>query len=181
MAQAINEAWAMDFVSDALFDGKRLRSLTVMDNYTRECVAIQVDAGIRGEQMVEVMERVCLQRGAPSTIHVDNGPKFISKVLDKWAYEHDVSLDFSRPGKPTDNAYIESVNGRFREECLNANWFLSLDGARHKIEAWRHDYNEVRPHSALDWRTLSEFACQARAAEELLSSEQPDPSTLAPS
>lgn len=145
IAQAINEAWSMDFVSDALFDGRRLHTLTVMDNYTRECLAIHVDAGIRGEQVVEVMERICAQRGTPATIHVDNGPEFISKVLDNWAYEHGVVLDFSRPGKPTDNAYIESFNGRFREECLNANWFLSLEDARCKIEAWRHDYNEVRP------------------------------------
>ena len=100
---------------DALFDGRRLRTLTVMDNYTRECLSIHVDAGIRGEQVVEVIERICAQRGTPFTIHVDNGTEFISKVLDKWAYERGVALYFSRPGKPTDNAYIESFNGRFRE------------------------------------------------------------------
>jgi putative transposase len=174
MAKAINEAWSMDFVSDALFDGRRLRTLTVMDNYTRECLAIYVDASIRGEDVVEVMETLCAQRGAPVCISVDNGPEFISKVLDKWAYEHKVSLNFSRPGKPTDNAYIESFNGRFREECLNANWFLSLEDARNKIEAWRQDYNEVRPHSALDWQTPSGYARQARVCSESVLSQQPD-------
>jgi putative transposase len=158
MPQAINEAWSMDFVSDALFDGRRLRTLTVMDNYTRECLAIHVDARIHGEQVVAVMEDITAQRGVPMSIRVDNGPEFISKVLDKWAYEHGVALDFSRPGKPTDNAYIESFNGRFREECLNANWFLSLEDARCKIDAWRTDYNEARPHSALGWQTPAEFA-----------------------
>lgn len=174
MAKAINEAWSMDFVSDALFDGRRLRTLTVMDNYTRECLAIHVDASIRGEHVVEVMETLCAQRGAPVCISVDNGPEFISKVLDKWAYEHKVSLNFSRPGKPTDNAYIESFNGRFREECLNANWFLFLEDARNKIEAWRQDYNEVRSHSALDWQTPSGYARQARVCSESVLSQQPD-------
>jgi putative transposase len=102
------------------------------------------------------------------------GPEFISKVLDKWAYEHKVSLNFSRPGKPTDDAYIESFNGRFREECLNANWFLSLEDARTKIEAWRRDYNEVRPHSALDWLTPSEYARQTRGCSKTVLSQQPD-------
>jgi len=156
MAQAIDEAWSMDFVSDALFDGRRLRTLTVMDNYTRECLATRADASIRGEHVVEVMRSLCAQPGAPVCISVDNGPEFISKVLDKWACEHKVSLNFSRPGKPTDNAYIESFNGRFREECLNANGYLSPGDARNNIEAWRRDYDEVRSHSALDWLTPSE-------------------------
>jgi putative transposase len=178
IAQAINEVWSMDFVSDALFDGRRLRTLTVLDNYTRECLSIHVDAGIRGEHVVEVMECISANRGLPVTIRVDNGPEFISRVLDKWAYEHGVSLDFSRPGKPTDNAFIESFNGRFREECLNTNWFLSLDDARSKIEGWRNDYNQARPHSALDWQTPAEFARQAREKRESTTSKQPRFPTL---
>ncbi|MNL27396.1 Integrase core domain protein [compost metagenome] len=148
----------MDFVSDALYNGKRFRSLTVVDAYTRECLAIEVDQGIRGEQVVSVLERLRFLRGVPKNIRVDNGPEFISKVLDRWAYENGVTLDFSRPGKPTDNAFIESFNGSFRDECLNVNWFLSLDDARDKIEEWRDEYNHRRPHMALAGQTPAEFA-----------------------
>jgi putative transposase len=130
-----NDGWSMDFVSDALFDGRRLRALTIVDNFTRESLAIAVDQGIKGEQVVEVLDRILAERGAPKSIRVDNGPEFVSKALDRWAYEHGVTLDFSRPGKPTDNAYVKSFNGRLREECLHANWFLSLEDAQTKIEA----------------------------------------------
>jgi len=150
----------MDFVSDALFNGKRFRSLTVLDTFTRESLAIEVDQGLKGEQVVTVLERLRHQRGVPKSIRVDNGPEFISKVLDRWAYENGVTLDFSRPGKPTDNAFIESFSGSFRDECLNPNWFLSLDDARRKIAAWRDEYNFRRPHKALDFRTPAEFARQ---------------------
>jgi putative transposase len=162
-----NERWSMDFVSDALFDGRRLRALTVVDAFTREALAIEVDQGIKGEQVVTVVGRLALLRGAPYAIQVDNGPEFVSKALDRWAYENGVTLDFSRPGKPTDNALVESFNGRLRDECLNANWFLSLADARSKIEAWRRHYNESRPHTALGWRTPQEFALAAalQAAE----------------
>jgi putative transposase len=148
-ASAPNEMWSMDFVSDALFDGRRLRALTVVDAFTREALAIDVDQGIRGEQVVAVMTWISAIRGAPKTIRVDTGPEFISKALDRWAYENGVTLDFSRPGKPTDNAFVESFNGRLRDKCLNSHWFLSLADARAKIEAWRRDYNESRPHTAL--------------------------------
>lgn len=162
-----NERWSMDFVSDALFDGRRLRALTVVDAFTREALAIEVDQGIKGEQVVAVVGRLTLLRGAPSAIQVDNGPEFVSKALDRWAYENGVTLDFSRPGKPTDNALVESFNGRLRDECLNANWFLSLADARSKIETWRRHYNESRPHTALGWLTPQEFALAAalQAAE----------------
>ncbi|MFG7489654.1 MULTISPECIES: IS3-like element ISMex11 family transposase [Methylobacteriaceae] len=162
-----NERWSMDFVSDALFDGRRLRALTVVDAFTREALAIEVDQGIKGEQVVAVVGRLALLRGAPCAIQVDNGPEFVSKALDRWAYENGVTLDFSRPGKPTDNALVESFNGRLRDECLNANWFLSLADARSKIETWRRHYNESRPHTALGWRTPQEFALAAalQAAE----------------
>ena len=160
-ALAANEMWSMDFVSDALFDGRRLRALTVVDAFTREALAIDVDQGIKGEQVVEVTARISSIRGAPSTIRVDNGPEFISKPLDRWAYENGVTLDFSRPGKPMDNAFVESFNGRLRDECLNTHWFLSLEDARAKIEAWRRDYNESRPHTSLGWLTPVEYAAAA--------------------
>ena len=158
LAFAINEVWSADFVADALFDGRKLRMLTVVDCYTRECLAIDVGQSLKGEDVVDSLNRICGQRGLPRTIKTDNGSEFISKVMDKWAYEHGVELDFSRPGKPTDNARVESFNGRLRQECLNANWFLSLDDARAKIDAWRTYYNQSRPHSALDWSTPTEFA-----------------------
>ncbi len=138
-----------------------------MDAYTREALAIEVDSGIKGEQVVEAMSRITMVRGAPKSIRVDNGPEFVSKALDRWAYENGVRLDFSRPGKPTDNAFIESFNGRLRDECLNVHWFLSLADARGKIEAWRQHYNASRPHTSLGWMTPSEYAAAAaqKAAE----------------
>jgi putative transposase len=158
LAFAINEIWSMAFVADELFDGRKLRMLTVVDCYTRECLAIDVGQSLKGEDAVDALKRISAQRGLPKTIKTDNGSEFISKVMDKWAYERGVELDFSRPGKPTDNARVESFNGRLRQECLNANWFLSLDDAKAKIGAWRTYYNESRPHSALDWSTPAEFA-----------------------
>jgi len=156
-ATGLNESWSMDFVTDSLFNGHRFRSLTIVDNFSRECLAIEVGQHIRGEDVVRVVERIKAVRGTPSYIRVDNGPEFISKELDKWAYENKVTLDFSRPGKPIDNAYIESFNGSFRDECLNINWFLSLEDAREKIEEWRREYNEWRPHSSLDNLTPSQY------------------------
>jgi putative transposase len=149
-ATRVNESWSMDFVTDSLFNGRRFRALTIVDNFSRECLAIKVGQSLRGEDVVAVLNWITGTTGTPQTISVDNGPEFISKELDKWAYEHGVTLDFSRPGKPTDNAFIESFNGSFRDECLNTNWFLSLEDAKEKIEAWRRDYNEYRPHSSLD-------------------------------
>ena len=167
VASRANESWSMDFVSDALFNGKRLRALTVVDNFTRQCLAIEVDKGIRGEQVVFVLETIAARRGLPETIFCDNGPEFISRTLDKWAYDNTVTLNFSRPGKPTDNAIIESFNGSFRDECLNTNWFLSIEDARMKIESWRIDYNETRPHMSLGWFTPLEFqGCEGKKAAE---------------
>jgi len=166
LAHAINEIWSMDFVADALFDGRKLRMLTVVDLYTRECLAIDVGQSLKGQDVVRTLNGITAQRGLPRTIKTDNGSEFISKVMDKWAHERGVELDFSRPGKPTDNAAVESFNGRLRQECLNAHWFLSLADAKAKIEAWRQDYNESRPHSALEWATPAEFArrCCLQAA-----------------
>ncbi len=152
-----NQSWSMDFVSDSLFDGRRFRALTLVDNFSRECLAIRAAAKLQGSDVAEVLDEVVEAKGKPSRIYLDNGPEFISKALDLWAYQASVTLDFSRPGKPTDNAYIESFNGSFRDECLNVNWFLSLDYARAKIEAWRQEYNAFRPHSSLGQRTPEQF------------------------
>jgi len=147
----INQCWSMDFVSDQLFDGRRFRALTIVDNFSRKCISIYPQQSIKGSDVVQVMENILInQEIIPDRIQVDNGSEFISKALDKWAYENNVILDFSRPGKPTDNPFIESFNGSFRDECLNTNWFLSLEDAKEKIEQWREEYNKFRPHSSLD-------------------------------
>ena len=153
-----NEGWSMDFMSDELFDGRRIRLLTIVDNFTRESLAIEVDAHIGGQRVVEVLMRLGREHSLPRTIRVDNGPEFISKRLDQWAYLNGVELDFSRPGKPTDNGLIEAFNGRLRQECLNENWFLSLDDAREKVEEWRLHYNRERPHGALGNLSPVQFA-----------------------
>ncbi len=161
---APNQSWSMDFVSDALFVGRRFRSLTVVNNFSRECLAIVMGQSLRGEDVVETLEHLRQERGSPRRVQADNGPEFISIVLDKWAYDHGVTIDFSRPGKPTDNAFVESFNGSFRDECLNVHWFLSLDDARRKIENWRTDYNHFRPHSSLGNAAPAQFAETFRTA-----------------
>ena len=155
-----NELWCMDFMTDALFDGRRFRVLTVLDQYTRECLAIYAAQSIKAAKVVEMMDKLIIQRGIPARIQTDNGSEFASKALDRWAYDNGVTLDFSRPGKPTDNPFIESFNGSFRDECLNIHWFLSLADARGKIEKWRWDYNNERPHSALGDQPPRAFARQ---------------------
>ena len=177
MCTEMNELWSMDFVADALFDGRKLRMLTVVDCFTRESLAIDLGQSLTGEDVVKTLNRICAARGLPRTIKTDNGSEFISKVMDRWAYETGVELDFSRPGKPTDNARVESFNGRLRQECLNAHWFLSLEDARTKIEAWRKDYNENRPHSALGWATPTEFARRCRLQPAAAIPEKPEIST----
>ena len=154
---SINQSWSMDFVSDQLFDGKRFRALTVVDNFSRKCPAIEVGQSLKGIDVVNTLNRIKEETGnIPQRIQVDNGPEFVSKELDRWAYENSVILDFSRPGRPTDNPFIESFNGSFRDECLNTNWFLSLSDARAKIESFRRDYNSYRPHSSLQGMTPEE-------------------------
>lgn len=148
-ATTTNQVWAMDFVHDQLVTGRKLRILTIVDTWSRFSPATDPRFSYRGEDVVLALEKVCAQIGYPQSIRVDQGSEFVSKDLDLWAYQKGVVLDFSRPGKPTDNAFIESFNGKFRAECLNAHWFLSLDDARAKMEEWRKDYNEVRPHSAI--------------------------------
>nr|WP_145924845.1 IS3 family transposase [Syntrophotalea acetylenivorans] len=164
----IDQYWSMDFVADNLFNGRRIRVLTVVDNLSRECLAIHVDRAIKGKHIVQAMERLRLFTDrCPERIQVDNGSEFISKDLDKWAYENGVTLDFSRPGKPTDNALIESFNGSFRDECLNTNWFLSIDDAKKKVDAWRRDYNGFRPHSSLGNLTPAQFREQHGSPKSL--------------
>lgn len=155
-----NQAWSMDFVADQLADGTRLRMLTVLDVFTREALAIRVGKRLRAEDVVAVCNRLVAQRGKPVRVFLDNGSEFTGRLMDLWAYHHQVRLDFSRPGKPTDNAFIESFNGTLRKECLNLNWFGSIDEAAESIEAWRKDYNESRPHMALKGLTPIEFSLQ---------------------
>ncbi len=148
----------MDFVHDNLFNGRRIRFLTVVDNLSRTCLALLCGQSLKGTDVVAQMEQIVAQRAAyPERIQVDNGSEFISKALDKWAYENEVTLDFSRPGKPTDNPFIESFNGSFRDECLNVHWFLSIDDAQKKADIWKDDYNGFRPHSSIGNKTPNEF------------------------
>jgi len=144
-----NDVWAMDFVHDQLATGRRIRVLTAVDTFSRYVPVLDPRFSYRGEDVVATLERVCARIGYPKTIRVDQGSEFISRDMDLWAYQNGVTLDFSRPGKPTDNAFIEAFNGRFRAECLNAHWFLSLADAAEKMEDWRRDYNEQRPHGAI--------------------------------
>ena len=165
IAKKKNECWSMDFVADELFDGRRIRILTIVDNFTRESLCTSANFQFKGVRVAEALEEVVKEHGNPESIKVDNGPKFISKEMDLWAYSHGVKLDFSRPGKPTDNAFIESFNGKFRQECLNQHWFLSLEDAKSKIEAWKDDYNKERPHSSLRNKTPKEFVAALEKAE----------------
>lgn len=153
-----NERWSMDFVRDTLGDGRAFRSLTIVDDCTRESLAIEVDGSLPGARVVAVLNRLRHTRGLPQAIVCDNGPEFTGATLGAWAFEHAVMLDFIDPGKPTQNAFIERFNGTFREECLNEHWFVSLADAQQTIEAWRVAYNTERPHSRLRDRTPSEFA-----------------------
>jgi putative transposase len=162
---APNQVWSMDFVSDALFNGKKFRALTIVDNHTRECLAIEVNPSLTGDHVVEVLQAFTQQgRPLPSRIQADKGPEFVSIILDKWAYDNDVVLYFSRPGKPTDNPFIEAFNGRFRGECLNVHWFLSLEDSSAKMEVWRQDYNYLRPHSSLPDAAPALFASQFKGS-----------------
>ena len=163
---AANVSWSMDFVADGLIGGRRLRCLTIVDDCTRECLAIEVDTLLPGTRVQAVLERLADTRGLPQSITVDNGSEFDGKVLDQWAYRTGVQLSFIRPGKPNENAYIESFNGKFRDECLNEHWFISLAHARRIIEAWRIEYNTERPHSSLGNRTPQEFAADRTNKDE---------------
>jgi putative transposase len=149
LPQKPNQRWSMDFVTDSIVTGRRFRALTIVDDYSRECPAIEVDTSLGGRRVVGVLERLAEIRGLPEVITMDNGPEFAGRAMDEWAYRKGVKLNFIRPGKPIENAFAESFNGRLRDECLNTNWFLSVKHAREIIDNWGKDYNTVRPHSAL--------------------------------
>lgn len=161
------ERWSMDFMVDTLADGRGFRTLNIVDDFTRECLAIEVDRSLPGLRVARVLDRLASAVGLPQTIVVDNGPEFAGRTLDAWAYAHGVTLRFIRPGKPIENAYVESFNGKFRDECLNEHWFLNVADAKAAIELWRVDYNTVRPHSALHQATPAEFANNSTVARRL--------------
>ncbi len=163
-----NERWSMDFMTDALSRGRRFRLLIVLDERTRECLVIELDTSLPGARVVQALDRLIAEREQPEVLVIDHGPEFAGKALDQWAYQRGIRLHFIAPGKPTQNAYVESFNGKFRDECLNMHWFRDLADARRAIEAWRREYNEVRPHSSLGQATPEEFARQEVMLRTLL-------------
>jgi putative transposase len=164
LPSARRERWSMDFMVDTLADGRGFRTLNIVDDFTRECVAIEVDRSLPGARVVRVLDRLRATIGLPQTIVMDNGPEFSGRALDTWAYANGVQLRFIRPGKPIENAFAESFNGKFRDECLNEHWFACVAEAQRIIEAWRIDYNTVRPHSALQGDTPEHFAATREGA-----------------
>jgi putative transposase len=167
-ARRPQERWSLDFLTDGPADGRRFRVLTIVDNVSRVSPAIAADSSLTGERVVAILEGLRSSCGVPERIAIDNGPEFVSKALDAWAYRHGVQLEFSRPGKPTDNAVAESFNGRFRDECLDRHRFATLEEARQTIEAWRIEYNTERPHRALGQQTPAAWAAAWTPAAEVL-------------
>ena len=162
LPDAPNHTWSMDFVMDSLANGRRIKCLTIVNDFTKECLDIPVAMGISGEQVVRTLDGIAAFRGYPKAVRTDQGPKFTGKALDQWAYRHGVELKLIQPGKPMQNGYVESFNGKFRDECLNEHWFRDLAHAREKISNWRLDYSEQRPHSSLVYQTPLEFASALR-------------------
>jgi putative transposase len=161
-----NERWSLDFITDALSNGRRFRCLVVLDEFTRQALAIEVAHSIPSARVIEVLERLRSERGLPSVIITDNGSEFTSRAFDAWAYARGVKLEYIQPGKPVQNCFIESFNGSLRDECLNLHWFVSLRDAQEAIERWRVDYNQIRPHSSLGERTPEEFASDTLGSGE---------------
>ncbi|MGU0610903.1 IS3 family transposase [Pseudomonas aeruginosa] len=172
LPSAPNQVWSMDFVFDALSNGRRIKCLTVVDDFTKESVGILVEHGISGFRVTRALDEMARFRGYPKAIRTDQGPELTGKALDQWAYQRDIKLKLIQPGKPTQNAFIESFNGKFRDECLNEHWFCSLAEARIRIAAWRRDYNEHRPHSAIGNPTPAEFAASWRTRQQQLKQEK---------
>ncbi len=167
-----NQVWSMDFVHDRIWQGRRFRVLVIVDDFTRECLALEVDTSLGGERVKRVLERLKDQRGKPAVLRTDNGPEFTGAALDQWAYENKVQLHFIEPGKPYQNAFAESFNSTLRRECLNDNWFTSLEESRRVIETWRHEYNGERPHSSLNDLTPLEFLEKSKSKiPEMLTSQ----------
>lgn len=155
-----NQEWSLDFVHDALANGRSVRVLSVVDNFTRECLTLETDTSFASQRVTRILETVIAGRGAPEALRMDNGPELTSRHFLAWCMERKITMNHIQPGKPMQNGHVESFNGRFRDECLNANWFRNLFDARIKIAGWRHDYNSARPHSSLAYRTPGEFAAQ---------------------
>lgn len=166
VASRVNEVWSMDFVSDSLANGRRIKCLTVADDFTHECVDIAVDYGISGQYVTRLLDRAAIFRGYPAAVRTDNGPEFTCRAFIAWAQAHDVRHILIQPGRPMQNGYIESFNGKFRDECLNEHWFETLMQARSEIATWRQDYNEVRPHSSLGRMPPAEFAQRHRSKNQ---------------
>jgi putative transposase len=171
-AESLNQRWSMDFMSDALADGRRFRVFNVLDEFSRECLAIEAGTSLPGYVITQVLDAVAGRRGYPQAVVVDNGPEFRGREMDRWACRHSVQLHFIDPGKPIQNAFVESFNDKLRAECLNSHWFLDLHDARRRLESWRKEYNERRPHRSLGRVPPAEFARRAREAE-LLSTPVP--------
>ena len=170
---APNQQWAMDFVADRLSTGRKFRALTIVDAYSRECPGIELETIFTGVRVGQVLDQIAFGRSLPQVITVDNGPEFSSHALEAWAYQRGVKLNFIRPGKPTENGYIESFNGRFRDECLNESWFTTFEEAKTRIEAWRQDYNGFRPHRSLGNLTPNAFLAERRSKLEALTAHEP--------
>ncbi len=166
VATAPNERWSMDFVSARLLDGRGFRILTVLDHYTRECVLLLADQSLTGENVATGLDAVLRHRRAPYVITVDNGSEFTSRAMEAWAYQRGIALDFIRPGKPVENSFIESFNGRLRDECLNVEIFFTLEDVRTKLAHWQKDYNQERPHSSLHDQAPAAFANNWRWAND---------------
>lgn len=166
VASRVNEVWSMDFVSDSLANGRRIKCLTMADDFTHECVDIAVDYGISGQYVTRLLDRAAIFRGYPAAVRTDNGPEFTCRAFIAWAQAHDVRHILIQPGRPMQNGYIESFNGKFRDECLNEHWFETLMQARSEIATWCQDYNEVRPHSSLGRMPPAEFAQRHRSKNQ---------------
>jgi putative transposase len=179
LARAVNQVWSMDFVSDSLANGRRIKCLTVADDFSHECVQIGIDFGISGEYVTRLLDEAARFRGYPQAVRTDNGPEFTSRAFMAWAQAHGIRHILIEPGRPMQNGYIESFNGKFRDECLNEHWFQTLAQARVAIATWRQDFNEVRPHSSLGRIPPAKFAEQHRqragdAARDQLPNSQID-------
>jgi len=171
-----NQEWSLDFVSDALANGRSVRVLSIVDNFTRECLALEVDTSFSSPRVTRVLDGVIAERGKPQALRMDNGPELTSRHFLAWCLEEKITTNYIQPGKPVQNGHIESFNGRFRDECLNPNWFHNLFEARGRIANWRDDYNGSRPHSSLDYRTPNDFAAQwQRPSSSLIPIPQPEP------
>jgi putative transposase len=167
-ATAPNQQWALDFVHDRLASGRTIRVLTVVDTFTRECLALEVDSCLPSRRVTRALDRVISERGRPASIRLDNGTELTSRHFLAWGIDRRIALAHIQPGKPVQNAFIESFNGRLRDECLNTNWFRNLWEARRKITAWRKEYNDYRPHSSLGYRTPNEFAQTFTESQNLM-------------